>query len=94
MWIHVSKARSWSIGPIAAAKLTLPQLDHPFTAVFSTSVRMCTKGGMLGAKSWTWAKRVASSRLFMVTSPVGLVSVTSRACAASEKGDIKTNHWP
>ena len=66
----------------------------PLRCHVSTAVQMFAKESILGAKSWTWAKTAASSRSLKVTSPVGLVSVTSRAWVTSEKGDHQTNHWP
>ena len=93
LWVRVRKARSRRMGPAAVAEMTLPRLDHPCAAALFTAVRMCAKGAILGAKSWTWSKREASSRLLMVTSLVGLVSLTSSACVALEKGDCQTNHW-
>ena len=80
------------MGPTAVAELTLPRLAHPCAAILSAALRMCAKVFILGEKSSTWARRAVISRSLMVTSPVGLVSVTSLACVASEKGERQTNH--
>ena len=81
------------MGPTAVAYLTLPRLDHTCAAVLSADVRICAKVYILGARSYTWAKSAEIWRSLMVTYPVGLVSVTSHACVASEKGKRQTNHW-
>ena len=74
------------MGPTAVAYLTLPWLYHTCAAVLSADVRMCAKVYILGARSYTWAKSAEIWRSLMVTSPVGLVSVTSLVCVASENG--------
>ena len=82
------------MGPTDVAELTLPRLAHPCAHVLFTDVRMCAKVSILGLDSSTWARKADRSRSLMVTSPMGLVSMTSLACIASEKGEFQTNHWP
>ena len=72
--------------------LTLPQLSHFFTVVLSMDVRMWDKASILGAKICTCAKSAASLKSLIVISPLGFVSVTSRACVSAEKGEHQTNH--
>ena len=66
---------------------------HRYVIHGCADVQMCDKVSILGANSSTWARRAANSRSLMVTFPVWLVSVTSLACVASEKGEGQMNHW-
>ena len=67
------------IGPAENAVLTPPLLAHTCAAVLSTYTWMCNKGAILGAKRRICMSTAPSSRLFIVTSPVGLEEDTRRA---------------
>ena len=89
-----AKDSSHRIGPTEEAMLTLPLLAHPCAAVLLAYVWMCAKGAILGAKIRSCMIIFPSSRLFIVTSPVGLEEDTRRACVSREKGDCQTKYLP
>ena len=63
---------SHRIGPMEEAVLTLPLLAHPCASVLLTYVWMCAKTTILGANIRSCMSSNPSSRLFIVTSQVGL----------------------
>ena len=73
MCCHLSaKYSSCVIGPTEEAMLTLPLLFHPCADVLLVYVWMCSKGGILGAKSRICMSSTPISRSFIITSHVGL----------------------
>ena len=67
-----TKDSSHMIGPTEEAVLTLTLLDHPCAYVLLTYVWMCAKGTILRSKIRIYMSSTPSSRLFIVTSPLGL----------------------
>ena len=81
-------------GTTEEAVLTLPLLAHPCAAMLSRYMWMCAKGDILGAKSRICMSSAPISRLFIVTSTVGLEEDTRRAWVVREKGERQTKYCP
>ena len=73
---------SHRIGPMEEAVLTLPLLYNPCSAMLLKYVWMCAKVAILGANIRSCISSAPRSRLFIVTSPVGLEEDTRRAWMA------------
>ena len=54
---------------------------------------MCTRGAILGGKIRSCIRSAPSSKLFIVTSPLGLEEDTMRDWVDREKGEYQTNNW-
>ena len=65
--------------------LTLPLLAHPCATVLLTYMWMCAKEGILGEKIRRCMSSAPNSRLFIVTSHMGLEEYTRRALVVREK---------
>ena len=84
-----AKEISRRIFPTEEAILTLPLFAHPCAAMLLTYVWMCANGDIRDAKSRIFTRSAPRSRLFIVTSPVGLEEDTRRSWVLGEKGNAK-----
>ena len=67
---HLIRVSYCMMGPAVDSMLLLPWLDHGFSIVLFTDVRICTSRSMCGAKKLICANRAASSKSLMVMFPL------------------------